>query len=109
VFQSHGNPDASEPYMTLSHHVTPTLGPVLKKLGNQYSPVSSKSLIKINIWWISLIWDFSEKNQWIFVYEDDLWAVKGRYNTAVVDDDSAEWKVINNQFRLRLLIVRFYS
>ncbi|KAF8229151.1 hypothetical protein L208DRAFT_1288055, partial [Tricholoma matsutake] len=64
VFWSHGNPDTSEPYMTLSHHVTPTLGPVLKKLGIQYSPVS-------------------KKNQQIFVYEDDFWAVKGRYNTAV--------------------------
>jgi hypothetical protein len=52
---------------------------------------------------------FSERNQRVFVYEDDFWAIKGRYTTAVEDNDIADWKVLNDQFRLRLLIVGVYS
>lgn len=51
---------------------------------------------------------FLERNQRIFVYEDNFWAVKGRYTTAVEDDDNADWKVLDDQFRLRLLIVGVY-
>jgi hypothetical protein len=45
VFRLHGNPDNMEPYMTIKHKVTDTLGPILKKLGTQYSPVRSKYYI----------------------------------------------------------------
>jgi hypothetical protein len=41
VYNTHGNPDDLEPYLSLKHEVTQTLAPVLKKLGNQYSPVKS--------------------------------------------------------------------
>jgi hypothetical protein len=51
---------------------------------------------------------FLERNQRIFVYEDNFWAVKGRYTTAVEDDDNADWKVLDDQFCLRLLIVGVY-
>ena len=46
-----------------------------------------------------------ERNQRIFVYEDNLWIVKGRYEAAVADDDEVEWSILQDQFRLRLLIV----
>ena len=42
---------------------------------------------------------FLERNQRIFVYEDNFWAVKGQYTTAVEDDDNADWKVLDDQFR----------
>ena len=42
VFRLHGNPENMEPYMTVKTKVTNTLGPILKKLGAQYSPVQSK-------------------------------------------------------------------
>lgn len=45
VYTSHGNPNNSDPYMSLKHEVTTSLAPVLKKLGNQYSPVKSKHII----------------------------------------------------------------
>ena len=51
---------------------------------------------------------FLERNQRIFVYEDDLWAVKGWYTTAVENDDNADWKVLDDQFCLKLLIVGVY-
>ena len=42
VFRLHGNPENMEPYLTVKTKVTKTLGPILKKLGSQYSPVRSK-------------------------------------------------------------------
>jgi hypothetical protein len=41
VYTTHGNPDESKPYMMLKHEVTHRLTPILKKLGNQYSPIKS--------------------------------------------------------------------
>ncbi len=41
IYTTHGNPDDSNPYMMLKHEVTNHLGPILKKLGNSYSPVKS--------------------------------------------------------------------
>ena len=32
-----------------------------------------------------------EFNQRVFVYEDGNWAVKGRYETALVDNDDISW------------------
>ena len=49
---------------------------------------------------------FLEQNQRVFVYEDNLWAVKGRFKAALADDDDVEWSTLQNQFCLRLLIVR---
>jgi hypothetical protein len=46
-----------------------------------------------------------EQNQRVFVYEDNLWAVKGRYEAAVLDNDEVEWSVLQDQYRLRLLVV----
>jgi hypothetical protein len=42
VFRLHGNPDAMEPYTMIKVKVTDTLGPVLEKLGEQFSPVRSE-------------------------------------------------------------------
>jgi hypothetical protein len=44
-----------------------------------------------------------EQNQRVFVYEDNLWAVKGHYEAAVVDNDEVEWSVLQDQYRLRLI------
>ena len=48
---------------------------------------------------------FSEQNQRVFVYEDNLWTIKGRYEAAMDDDDDVKWSIFQDQFRLRLLIV----
>ena len=47
----------------------------------------------------------SDSNQRIFVYEDDVWAVKGRFETALEDDEDAEWSFLDGQDILRVLIV----
>ena len=46
-----------------------------------------------------------ELNSRIFVYEDDTWAVKGRYENALEDDDEVMWTFDDGHDILRLLIV----
>jgi hypothetical protein len=46
-----------------------------------------------------------EFNRRVFVYEEDLWAVKGRFETALENDDDVLWAHDNGQDILRLLIV----
>jgi hypothetical protein len=102
VYTSHCHPSDSKPYLSLKHPVTKSLAPVLEKLGIQYSPVKSKCII------ISKYHSFDqnlELNQRVFVYEDDMWAVKGRYDAAVKEDDEIDWPSFNEQFTLKLLIV----
>ena len=38
---------------------------------------------------------FLEQNQRVFVYEDNLWAVKGRYDAAVADNEDG---IANTRF-----------
>lgn len=42
VFRLYGNPENMEPYLMVKTEVTNILGPILEKLGVQYSPVQSK-------------------------------------------------------------------
>jgi hypothetical protein len=48
---------------------------------------------------------FLEQNQGVFVFEDELWAIKGRYQSALSSNDDIDWSVLENQFVLHLLIV----
>ena len=68
--------------MVLKHDITPKLGPVLKALRRKYSPVRSKSSILLLLLLIDIY--FLDKNQRVFLYEDDAWTIKGRYKTALM-------------------------
>ena len=50
-----------------------------------------------------------EQNQRVFVFEDDLWAVKGRYESVLASNEDVNWSVLENQFILKLLIVSILS
>ena len=52
-----------------------------------------------------IFYTFIELNSRIFVYEDDTWAVKGRYENALEDNDHAMWTFDGGQDILCLLIV----
>jgi hypothetical protein len=60
-----------------------------------------------NILYFDCLWIFSEQNQRVFVYEDDLWAVKGRYEVVIEEDEEAHWSSANHEYTLKLLIVRY--
>jgi hypothetical protein len=46
-----------------------------------------------------------ELNSRIFVYEDDTWAIKGRYEDALEDNDDVTWIFDSGQDKLHLLVV----
>lgn len=48
---------------------------------------------------------FLELNSRIFVYEDDTWAIKGRYDNALEDDEDVAWTFDDGHDILRLLVV----
>jgi hypothetical protein len=51
---------------------------------------------------------YSEQNYCIFVYEDAMWAVKGPYETAIIENEGVEWETEKNAHMLRLLIVGLF-
>ena len=85
------------------NNITPKLGPVLKALRRKYSPVHSKSSILLLFLLIDIY--FLDKNQRVFLYEDDAWTIKGHYETALEDNEDAAWECENEQDLLRFLIV----
>ena len=48
-----------------------------------------------------------DDNHRIFVHEDDMWTVKGRYEHALEDDDDVSWTFENGNDVLRFLLVSF--
>jgi hypothetical protein len=46
-----------------------------------------------------------DQNQCVFVYEDDMWAIKGPYQVAILEDEEVEWVVQDHGFVLQLLVV----
>ena len=54
---------------------------------------------------VPVLTDLLDFNRRVFVYEDDMWAIKGRYETALEDNESALWTYSNGQDVLQLLIV----
>ena len=48
---------------------------------------------------------FVDDNHRVFVYEDDMWTVKGRYDHALENDDDVSWTYENGQDVLRFLII----
>ena len=46
-----------------------------------------------------------DDNQRVFVYEDDMWTIKGRYERALEDNEDAIWTYENGQDILRFMIV----
>jgi hypothetical protein len=45
-------------------------------------------------------------NRRVYVWDDDVWAVKGRYETALMDDDPVAWDEQGGRLVLRIAAVR---
>jgi len=56
---------------------------------------------------ISLI-TFIDDNHRVFVYEDEMWTIKGRYETALEDNGEATWTYENGQDIMRFLVVSVF-
>ena len=103
VYMSRVDPTVTKPDMSLKHEVTPRLKPILKALARGYSPIRSTPFV--NYLKTLLLIVVLDHNQRVFVYEDDVWTMKGRYETALEDDEDAVWTYESSQDILRLFIV----
>ncbi|KAF8800638.1 hypothetical protein BYT27DRAFT_7117155 [Phlegmacium glaucopus] len=95
VYLSHTNPSnfdfkLSKPSCHFQHPVTPTIGPILKVMGRQFSPVS-------------------KYDHHVFVCDGDSWDLKGRYELAVEDDEDIEWEgMMNGNPKITFLVVSVF-
>ena len=48
---------------------------------------------------------FLGENRHIFLHENSVWNIKGRYETAIEDDEDAMWTCNNGEDILRILVV----
>jgi hypothetical protein len=69
-------------------------------------------LSKVSVFFIMLLLSskllLSEKNQRIYVFEDDDWFVKGSFNVAAEEDDEVFWTCDNKKYSLAILCVSFF-
>jgi hypothetical protein len=75
----------TSPYMSFSTKVTPELPVVLKELSGRFSPIE-------------------RRDSRIYVFEDDMWEVKGRFSQAVKDNAPLEWEM-NDDGKLFLYLL----
>jgi hypothetical protein len=93
-----------KPTMSIKHEVTSQLAPVLHKIAGRYSPVRSKFLFHTFVSF--LIHLHIEFNRRIYVRdEEEIWSVRGRFNTALEDDEAVNWIVEKGDLILPVLIV----
>ena len=64
----------SPPYMSFTTDVTSELPVVLKELSGRFSPIE-------------------RRDSRVYVFENDMWEVKGRFSEALKDDAPLEWDV----------------
>jgi hypothetical protein len=77
----------AHPAMMMMHETVAQLPPILEKLSRKFSPIR-------------------RLNSRIYVFEEDTWAVKGRFLQAILDDDPISWAASSNgKFSLSLLAV----
>ena len=103
IYTVPADPTTAKPNMELKHEVTPKLIPVLKALGRKYSPVRSKISNLLHMLEFDVI--FLDENRRVFLYEDSVWNIKGRYETAMEDDEPALWVHEDGVDLLRILVV----
>jgi len=106
VYTMMGNPNDTKPIMSLKHEVCATLRPVLAKLTHRYTQIDSKfsSFMPFKM----LVNIILETNVCIWVYEDDMWDLKGKYESAMEEDEEVVWQLKNNTHVLMILVVRCY-
>jgi hypothetical protein len=62
-------------------------------------------LIIIRTWFFEVSLGLNPR---IFVYEDHLWNIKGRYSTAINDEEPIAWDFVNGEYILPISVVCFY-
>ena len=96
------DPITVKPSHILKTDVSRTLAPVLTKLARKYSPVCSMFNSSV---FLSFANHLLESSMRIHTYEQNEWTIKGKYDTAVEDDDEIFWMKINKDHVLPMWLV----
>jgi hypothetical protein len=105
LYDSCVDPAKTKPKSAFKLKVTTSLGVVLSKLAEKDSPVRRKLLFNYSSG--ICFSDFLGLNPRIFVYEEDLWNIKGRYSTAIKDEEPVTWDFINGEYILPISVVGY--
>ncbi|KAG6904146.1 hypothetical protein DXG01_012275, partial [Tephrocybe rancida] len=82
------NPSRTSPSMTFKQIVSASLTSILTKMVQSYSPIKTS-------------------NHCIFVYEEGLWVIKGRFESAIKENDDVEWTINGTEYSLHILLSSF--
>ena len=105
VYTAYADPTLVKPDMELKHEVTPKLTKVLRVLSRKYSPVRSMvSSSYLDMLDFDMLF-FLDENHRIFLHENSVWNIKGRYETAIEDDEDAVWTCHDGEDVLQILVV----
>ena len=107
VYMKHIDPMIVKPHMVLKHKVSSNLKPILKSLACGYSEFLS-AVSYFLVLWINLIMFIIDDNHCVFVYEEEMWTIKGRYETALEDNREATWSYENGQDIMHFLVVSIF-
>ncbi|KAM6491162.1 hypothetical protein JOM56_013401 [Amanita muscaria] len=81
------HPSTHRPVLTMKTKMMSSLKPILEKLVNRYSPISSEYSIIISI----IVFLMSLLEYRIYVHEDGHWSVKGEFKNALEEDEDVIW------------------
>jgi hypothetical protein len=97
------NPETMNPMATVKVTTSPTIAPILQQVTRRFSPVRSKytSFIMLEYYLAIVL----ENNRHIYVLENSVWDLKGRYNMAIEDDDDLDWVTVNGENVTSMLVV----
>ncbi|TFK38983.1 hypothetical protein BDQ12DRAFT_665768 [Crucibulum laeve] len=87
LFYLDRSPDAI-PHTSMHQDIQSKLGPILEKLSGHYSSVA-------------------KSNPYIFVNEDNIWSVKGRYAKAIIENETIDW-IASLSGQLTLCYFKYY-
>ena len=82
LFINHGD---AQPYFSFTTQTTVHLPGILHQLSGQFSPIQ-------------------KRNSRIYVFEDETWEVKGRFNQAIKDESPAPWYMASDNTPILTLL-----
>ena len=104
VYTTYADPTIAKPNMELKHEVTPKLTEVLRVLSHKYSPVCSMVVCFIS-GYVVFLHIFLDENRRIFLHKSSVWNIKGRYETAMEDNEDVMCTCNNGEDILQILVV----
>ena len=101
------DPEQMKPMATVKVTTSQSIAPMLQQVTHQFSPVRSKYTLNIMLKFFFLTFVL-ENNRHIYVLENSVWDLKGRYDMAVEEDDDLDWVKVNDENVVCMLVVCNY-